>query len=110
MAQRSSPPVLSGRLLDEQFDIGFAELCRSAGLHAEQVIAMVEEGLLEPAGRDPRSWRFSATAVRRVRIAVRLQRDLLVNLSGAALALDLLDEIRELRTRLEVLESQLTER
>ncbi|MGA7802204.1 MAG: chaperone modulator CbpM [Gammaproteobacteria bacterium] len=109
MPSRQSPLVLSGVLLDEQSSIGLAELCRSAGLHAEQIIAMVEEGLLEPVGKDPHSWRFTGMAVRRVHIAVHLQRDLQVNLSGAALALELLDEIRELRRRLEVLQSELTD-
>jgi chaperone modulatory protein CbpM len=101
--------VLSGHVLDEEFSLSLAELCRSADLHAEQIVAMVEEGLLEPVGKDPHTWRFSGTAVRRVHIAIHLQRDLQVNLSGAALALELLDEIRELRTRLEVLQSELTD-
>jgi chaperone modulatory protein CbpM len=42
--------------------------------------------------------------VRRVEIALRLQRDLQVNLAGAALALDLLEETQRLRARLQSLE------
>jgi chaperone modulatory protein CbpM len=38
--------------------------------------------------------------VRRVRTVVRLQRDLGVNLPGAALALELLERIEELQRRL----------
>ncbi|MEE9157003.1 MAG: chaperone modulator CbpM, partial [Gammaproteobacteria bacterium] len=34
---------------------------------------------------------------------LRLQQDLGINLAGAALALDLLDELRKLRTRLKTL-------
>jgi chaperone modulatory protein CbpM len=45
--------------------------------------------------------------VRRARRALRLQRDLDLNLAGAALALDLLDEVEILRERVRVLEYQL---
>jgi chaperone modulatory protein CbpM len=37
--------------------------------------------------------------VQRVQTAIRLQQDLGVNLAGAALALDLLEELQELRCR-----------
>ncbi len=49
-------------------------------------------------------WRFPGVSVRRVRTVVRLQRDLGVNVAGAALAIELLDEINALRARLEALE------
>jgi hypothetical protein len=41
-------------------------------------------------------WRFHIGSVRRVRMVRRLQRDLGVNLPGAALALELLDRIAKL--------------
>ena len=40
-----------------------------------------------------------ATQMRRARVAMRLQSDLGINLAGAALALQLLDEIENLRAR-----------
>ena len=42
---------------------------------------------------------FTGNQVRRASIALRLQRDLGVNLAGVALALDLLDELNGLRVR-----------
>jgi chaperone modulatory protein CbpM len=42
----------------------------------------------------------------RVRRAVRLQRDLELNLPGTALALELIDEIEQLRCRVRRLEQQ----
>jgi chaperone modulatory protein CbpM len=42
-------------------------------------------------------WHFHISSVRRVRTTVHLQRDLGVNLPGAALALELLDRIAELQ-------------
>ncbi|MBC8379409.1 MAG: MerR family transcriptional regulator, partial [Planctomycetes bacterium] len=48
-------------------------------------------------------WRFSGSSLVRVRSAQRLQRDLGVNLAGIALALDLIEELDNLRTQLEIM-------
>jgi len=64
------------------------------------IVELVEEGVLAPVGREPHHWRFSGIHMRRARVALRLQRDLGVNTAGAALALQLLDEVEELRARL----------
>jgi len=45
-------------------------------------------------------WRFSGTALRRTRLALRLERDLELNLAGVALALDLMEEVERLRRAL----------
>ncbi len=48
-------------------------------------------------GDNPRNWCFGATQIKRIQITLRLQQDLRVNLPGAALALDLLEELAELQ-------------
>lgn len=92
-----SKHYLSGTLLDEGSEYSLGELCRICGVTAEKVIDMVTEGILEPSGRDPARWHFCATSVVRIRIVLHLQQDLRVNLPGAALALELMDELEELR-------------
>ncbi|MBT8072067.1 MAG: hypothetical protein HKP21_08375 [Xanthomonadales bacterium] len=62
----------------------------------ETITLLVDEGILDPIGDNVERWRFSVGSLRRVKTAVHLQRDLGVNLAGAALALDLLDRIAEL--------------
>lgn len=94
-------PLLSGELLDEEREVTLAELCRICRLSGEQLMELVEEGIAEPLGRDSSRWRFRGASVRRVHCAVQLHHDLGVNWSGAALALELLDEIETLRLRLE---------
>ncbi len=89
----------SGTLLDERTVFTLRELCVACGVHAEIVIEMVDEGVLEPRGADPSDWRFSGSAVTRAQKALKLSRDLRVNWPGAALALDLLEEIERLRSR-----------
>ena len=96
--------LVNGDVLEEQDGITLGELCRACRVPAEVVIEMVEHGLIEPAGRDPARWRFTGVSVQRVRCAQRLRRDLGVNLAGAALAVDLLDELERLRARLRRLE------
>ena len=99
--------VLVGTLLDEETTFSFAELCRSCGLEARELISMVEEGHLQPSGDAPENWHFPAPALRRVRTALWLQHELEINLPGAALALSLLDELQDLRSRVHALEYQL---
>ena len=93
-------------VLDEAMVLSLGETCRLCAVHAEMIIDMVQEGLVEPVGSDPRHWRFPGTAVTRIQTALRLQRDLGVNLAGTALALELLDELNELRAAVRVLEHQ----
>lgn len=74
-------------------------------MHAEWVIALVDEGVPDPLGQDPAHWRFAGASLRRARAALRLQRDLGINLAGAALVLDLIDEVGSLRARLRTIAS-----
>lgn len=97
--------LLSGQLLDEELELTLTELCRACRLPTDQLIELVEEGIIEPRGRGTAHWRFQGTSVRRVRCAIQLRRDLGVNWPGAALALELLDEIDALRARLERFDS-----
>lgn len=98
---------IQGELLDEQRALALAELAQVCGVSVEQVRAMVAEGMLQPRGTAPEQWVFRAVEVVRVRRAVRLQRDLELNLPGTALALDLIDEIERLRCRVHRLEQHL---
>ena len=93
-------PQRVGIILDEQPQLTLEELTRACAAHAELIIELVEEGVLAPIGREPHHWRFTGAHMRRARVAVHLQRDLGVNLAGAALALQLLDEVEALRARL----------
>lgn len=95
---------MSGEVMEEEVELTLAELCQACRMPAEQVFDLVDEGVVEPVGRDPSSWRFRGISVRRVRCVQRLERDLGVNVAGAALALELLEELERLRNRLHRLE------
>ena len=96
-------PQLSGIILEDLTEVSLAEICRACAVQSESIVELVEEGVLAPLGREPHRWRFSGIHMRRATVALRLQRDLGVNLAGAALALQLLDGVEALRARLRVL-------
>lgn len=114
---RSGAPAPAA-VVEEQIEFTLVELSRACCVEVEQIAALIAEGVLEPkisatpaagptAARAAVSteatyaqWRFSGSSLRRARLALRLSHDLEVNAPGVALALDLMDEIEELRARL----------
>lgn len=89
----------------ENLDVDLGGLSQLCDVQVEMLLEFVAQGVHEPqAGADARDWRFGASEVRRGRAALRLQRELSVNLAGAALALDLLDELQLARRRILTLE------
>lgn len=97
-------PHLTGELLDEGSCLSLAELARACQVPAEIIVDLVEIGVLEPRARVGHHWQFHYTCIHRLQRALRLERDLGVNRAGAALAMDLLDELSELRARVRRLE------
>ena len=100
MTKTDLQAVLSGEVLGEDSEITLIQLCRSCAITAETVETLMEYGILDPLGKQGRHWHFPANSVKRARVAMRLQRDLGVNLAGVALALDLLEHIDRLDARL----------
>jgi chaperone modulatory protein CbpM len=96
----SDDTVFSGTIFDETAVLSIHELCRMCAIDERHVVEFVEEGVLNvvDAGAE---WHFSGAAVRRARLALRLERDLELNLAGVALALDLLEQLEQLRRELE---------
>lgn len=89
-------------VLEDQSDLTLAELCRACAVDAHFITALVLEGIVQPCAPQPHGsvaalWRFTGQHLLRARLATRLRHDLGVNLAGAALALQLLDELQELR-------------
>lgn len=90
----------NGIVLDDSISYDLQELCRLCKVRDDLVYEMINEGMLTPFGDSPKSWKFSATSIKKIQVAVRLQEDLGVNLPGAALAIDLMEELNELRSKI----------
>jgi chaperone modulatory protein CbpM len=93
---------VSGDILDEGTEVSVADLCRMFAVEEQHIVELVEEGVLGTRGAvlveiDKTEWRFHGTEVRRARIALRLERDLGINVPGVALVLELLEELEQLR-------------
>lgn len=94
--ERTLEKPLVGEVLGEGDLVSLADLCRSCTVETQTVTLLVAEGILDPLGSDVEHWQFSVGSLRRVKTVIHLQRDLGVNLAGAALALDLMDRLAEL--------------
>jgi len=92
--------LIHGSIVDDDTEMTLVELCQAFSVHEDDVRVWVSEGVLHPSDEPGHPMRFRGAALRRARVAVRLTRDLEVNTAGVALALDLLDEIAELRSLL----------
>ncbi|AJP47600.1 MerR family transcriptional regulator [Rugosibacter aromaticivorans] len=104
MSDQTMQPLLEGVILEELTQLTLADVCRACTTHAESIIELVDEGILTPLGDVPQRWVFTGLHLRRARVALRLQSDLGVNRAGAALAVQLLEEIDALRTRLRTMD------
>ncbi len=102
MSEKRLVPI--AEFLDETIELTLSDLVQRCEVETHIVIEMVEEGVLEPAGRRPEEWLFRGADLIRLHRALRLQQDLDVNLPGIALAMDLLEELDELRSRIRRLE------
>jgi chaperone modulatory protein CbpM len=98
--------LLTGEVLEEEVELTLAELCSTCRVPAEWIFELVEEGILEPRGTASASWRFSGVSLHRVRCVQHLESDLGVNVAGAALALELIEQLEGLRMRLQRLDDK----
>ena len=97
---------VSGFVLEDQTELTLDDICRACAAQVELITELVDEGILVPSGMAPEQWRFTGQHIHRAKVAVRLQRDLGVNLAGAALALQLMDEMQAIRAQLRRLSAQ----
>ena len=82
-------------------------LCQEADITADWVIEIVEHGIVEPSGRTPEDWVFDARAPLTLKRAVKLHEELELEWEGVALALELLEEVQQLRSENSMLRQRL---
>ena len=97
------------RVLGDAEWIAAGDFCRLCRLDLQAVIELADLGLVSPRGYSPPQWQLPAAAVPRLALAGRLMRDLGVNLSGAVLAVELLEIQRDLERQIRRLERLATD-
>ena len=89
-----------GVIIDVDSGLTLPQLCRVCAVHADYVIELVEEGVIQPTGEEMTQWHFPGLSIRRTRKARRLQADLGLNMAGEAVILQSLVGADHLRLRL----------
>lgn len=85
----------------QQYLLPIEELARAAGLHIGLVEQLAEYGVIEPVPGTASPILFPVAAIDRLRCAVRLRRELGVNLAGAAVIVEMRERLRSLRAEVE---------
>jgi chaperone modulatory protein CbpM len=96
----SEDQALPGAIFEESAVLTVRDLSRMCAVDERHIVEFVEEGVLTVVEVDTSEWHFSGAALRRARLALRLERDLELNLADVALALELMDELEQLRREL----------
>ena len=92
--------VYSGIIIEEEEYISLIHLCRLWNHSQEEILELVNEGILEPIGGPKHEWKFTFSTITRVKKVRRLQKDFELNLSASGLVMHLLDRIEELEAKL----------
>jgi len=102
----TSPLAATSYLMEDITELTLDDLCRACVAQADIIIELVSEGVIDtadsPPNQPPEHWRFTGLHLLRAKVALRLHRDLGVNFAGAALALELMDEVQALKAKLRV--------
>ena len=91
---------IEGSIVEHDVHMTIVELAQATQTPEDLIMAWVSEGVLSPAGASPQDWRFSGNSLQRAKTAASLMHDLELNLPGVALALNLLEELDQLRSQL----------
>ena len=101
---RVTTTVLEARILTDRDWIGVTEVCRMYHIEQAEVAELAELGVIAPRETSG-GLQVPATELPRLRVVARLMRDLGINVSGAALAVELLEARRALERRIRDLEA-----
>ena len=100
----TSPLTATSYLMEDITELTLSDLCRACAAQTDVIIELVSEGVIDtfdtPPNQPPEYWRFTGLHLHRAKVAMRLHRDLGVNFAGAALSLELMDEVQALKAKL----------
>ncbi len=87
-------------LVERELQFTLSGLSQACQVESVTLVELVREGVFGHMDEDMTQWLFEGAALRRARLALRLQRELDLGPHGTALVLDLLDEIQQLKLSL----------
>ena len=89
--------LIQASVVEEEIELSLTDLSHACRADMQLLAALVDEGVLAPAGSAPPDWRFRGASLQRARAALRLIHDLQLEPHSVAIVMDLLDEIATLR-------------
>ena len=104
MMAEQAPANFASEIVEPDQTCSLEELCIACRVEKDWVFELVQYGVITPVAQGGTNLSFSHLTLVEVARAQRLRRDLDLNTPGLALALDLLEEIDELRARLSAAE------
>jgi chaperone modulatory protein CbpM len=93
--------------LHERYELSLSELCEFSGLSEAELRVLVDCGAIAPTDPGARDWTFSADRLVVARSAFRLRRDFELDPQGLALAVALLERVRDLEEELRELRARI---
>ena len=93
--------------LHERYELSLAELCELSGLREAELRGLVEHGAISPIDPAARDWTFGADRLVVARSAYRLRRDFDLDSQALALAVALLERVRDLENELRDLRARI---
>jgi chaperone modulatory protein CbpM len=99
--------IISNITVEENPELTLDELCSACGITPHFIHELIEFGALDCEDVALEIYRFQPEQLRRVRTIVHLHHDLEINIPGAALAVELMEEMERMRAKIEMLEKNL---
>lgn len=88
---------------DHVSQISFLDICHHYAIPEDMLLELLEYGLISEIVHPTKETMLTQQHLQRILSAHRLQQDLEVNIHGAILALELMDEVKELQRQLDIL-------
>jgi chaperone modulatory protein CbpM len=95
--------IITGIIVDDNMTISFTEVCEKYHVPQETLLEMMDHGVFQQVTKALTQMHFDRKTLSRIQSIQRLQEDLGVNIAGAILALELLDELESVRNELRIL-------
>jgi chaperone modulatory protein CbpM len=96
--------IVAGVLMDENTTISFVEVCQKCNISEDMLLDMMEHGLFSSVQSRLKTLDVDRHTFVRIQSACRLQQDLGINTPGVVLVMELLDELEQVREKLNILQ------
>lgn len=99
--------IISEVSIETNLELTIDELCLACQVTPDFLEELLNYGAFEIENSTLDAYRFDSEDLRRIRSIKQLQHDLEVNVPGALLIVDLLDEMADMHAKIEMLEKHL---